>query len=96
MVDLPDGQELVFDMVNSNLIEVWRVIAEQERAIIRKRHEVAKSNVKKIGSPVLTFTANWDKVYVSWKTVEITAKTAMELTDSRHISFYKPVGITDE
>ena len=37
MMDLPEGQEWVFDMVNNILIEVLGTIAEQERETIRKR-----------------------------------------------------------
>lgn len=37
MMDLPEGQEWVFEMVNNILIEVLGTIAEQERKNIRKR-----------------------------------------------------------
>ena len=37
MMDLPEGQEWVFEMVNNILIEVLGTIAEQERETIRKR-----------------------------------------------------------
>ncbi|WP_191434638.1 recombinase family protein, partial [Flavonifractor sp. An112] len=37
MMELPAGQEWVFDMVNNILIEVLGTIAEQERETIRKR-----------------------------------------------------------
>ena len=42
------------------------------------------------------FPANWDKVYASWKAGEITAKKAMELTDTKRTSFYKLVSLMDE
>ena len=100
MMDLPEGQEWVFDMVNNILIEVLGTIAEQERETIRKRQaegiEAAKANGKKLGRPALTFPANWDKVYASWKSGEITAKTAMEMTDTKRTSFYKLVGMMEE
>jgi hypothetical protein len=87
-------------MVNNILIEVLGTIAEQERETIRKRQaegiEAAKANGKKLGRPALTFTANWDKVYASWKSGEITAKTAMEMTDTKRTSFYKLVGMMEE
>ena len=99
-MDLPEGQEWVFDMVNNILIEVLGTIAEQERETIRKRQaegiEAAKANGKKLGRPALTFPANWDKVYASWKAGEITAKTAMEMTDTKRTSFYKLVGMMEE
>ena len=49
-----------------------------------------------LGRPALTFPANWDKVYTSWKAGEITAKTAMEMTDTKRTSFYKLVGMMEE
>lgn len=100
MMDLPPGQEWVFEMVNNILIEVLGTIAEQERETIRKRQaegiEAAKQNGKKLGRPALTFPANWNEVYASWKAGEITAKTAMEQTNTKRTSFYKLVGMMEE
>ena len=100
MMDLPEGQEWVFEMVNNILIEVLGTIAEQERATIKQRQAegiaAAKEQGKKLGRPALTFPANWDKVYASWKAGEITAKKAMELTDTKRTSFYKLVSLMDE
>ena len=99
MMELPEGQEWVFDMVNNILIEVLGTIAEQERANIRQRQaegiEAAKANGKKLGRPALTFPANWNEVYTSWKAGEITAKAAMEQTGTKRTSFYKLVGMME-
>lgn len=99
MMDLPEGQEWVFEMVNNILIEVLGTIAEQERENIRKRQaegiEAARQNGKKLGRPALAFPANWDSVYNSWKMGEITAKTAMEQTGTKRTSFYKLVNLTE-
>lgn len=96
MIDLPQGQEWVFEMVNNILIEVLGTIAEQERATIKSRQaegiKAAKEKGKKLGRPALEFPANWNDVYSSWKAGEITAKRAMELTDTKRTSFYKLVG----
>ncbi|WP_347129202.1 recombinase family protein [Neglectibacter timonensis] len=93
MMDLPEGQEWVFEMVNNILIEVLGTIAEQERETIRKRQaegiEAAKQNGKKLGRPALEFPANWDEVYSSWRAGKITAKAAMERTGTKRTSFYK-------
>lgn len=93
MMDLPEGQEWVFEMVNNILIEVLGTIAEQERENIRRRQaegiEAAKQKGKKFGRPALAFPANWDTVYASWRAGEITAKTAMEQTGTKRTSFYK-------
>ena len=98
MMDLPEGQDWVFEMVNNILIEVLGTIAEQERETIRKRQaegiEAAKQKGKKLGRPALAFPDNWQSVYDSWQSGEITAKTAMELTNTKRTSFYKLVSMT--
>ena len=95
MMDLPEGQEWVFEMVNNILIEVLGTIAEQERETIRKRQaegiEAAKKKGKKFGRPAITFPENWDEVYAEWSAGKITAKRAMELTNTKRTSFYKLV-----
>ena len=52
MMDLPEGQEWVFEMVNNILIEVLGTIAEQERATIKSRQaegiKAAKEKGKKL------------------------------------------------
>ena len=99
LIDFKD-QTWVLEMVNNILIEVLGTIAEQERETIRKRQaegiEAAKQNGKKLGRPALTFPANWNEVYTSWKAGEITAKTAMEQTNTKRTSFYKLVGMMEE
>lgn len=99
MMELPQGQEWVFEMVNNILIEVLGTIAEQERETIRKRQaegiEAAKANGKTLGRPALQFPDNWKEVYASWKAGAITAKTAMEQTQTKRTSFYKLVKITE-
>lgn len=98
MMDLPEGQEWVFEMVNNILIEVLGTIAEQERATIKSRQaegiNTAKSKGVKFGRPVLQFPANWNEVYTQWKNGEITAKVAMEKTGTKRTSFYKLVKLS--
>ena len=99
MMDLPEGQEWVFEMVNNILIEVLGTIAEQERETIRKRQaegiRAAKAKGKKLGRPALQFPTNWKPVYTAWKAGQITAKTAMEQTNTKRTSFYKLVKLTE-
>lgn len=99
MMDLPEGQEWVFEMVNNILIEVLGTIAEQERETIRKRQaegiRAAKAKGKKLGRPALQFPTNWKPVYTAWKSGQITAKTAMEQTRTKRTSFYKLVKLTE-
>ena len=99
MMDLPEGQEWVFEMVNNILIEVLGTIAEQERVTLRRRQAEgiaeAKKRGKHLGRPALTFPANWDPVYRQWKAGEITAKEAMLQTGVKRTSFYKLVHLTE-
>lgn len=98
MMDLPEGQEWVFEMVNNILIEVLGTIAEQERATIKSRQaegiNTAKVKGVKFGRPALQFPANWNEVYTQWKNGEITAKVAMEKTGTKRTSFYKLVKLS--
>lgn len=96
MMELPAGQEWVFEMVNNILIEVLGTIAEQERTAIRQRQregiESARSKGKHLGRPPLVRPANWNEVIASWQQGEITAKRAMELTGLKRSSFYRFAG----
>lgn len=95
MMDLPVGQEWVFEMVNNILIEVLGTIAEQERQTIRQRQAEgiaeAKRQGKHLGRPSIEFPDNWNTVYTSWKNGDITAKEAMIQTNTKRTSFYKLV-----
>ncbi len=93
MMDLPKGQEWVFDMVNNILIEVLGTIAEQERITIRSRQregiDAARKNGKHLGRPKTVKPDNWDEVYNQWKSKNITAREAMkQLGVSKNI-FYR-------
>lgn len=100
MMDLPEGQEWVFEMVNNILIEVLGTIAEQERETTHQRQAegiaAAKAKGVKLGRPALTVPANWDEVYSAWKAGEITAKEAMERTGTKRTSFYKLAGMMEK
>ena len=62
MMDLPEGQEWVFEMVNNILIEVLGTIAEQERTTIKQRQAegiaAAKAKGKKLLLPVDSVVIN--------------------------------------
>lgn len=93
LLDVPTGQEWVFDMVNNILIEVLGTIAEQERQTIRKRQAegiaAAKSKGRHLGRPQAVFPANWGEVHGSWKRGEITAVEAMRRMELKRSTFYK-------
>lgn len=93
MLDLPEGQEWVFEMVNNILIEVLGTIAEQERETIHTRQaegiSVAKQRGVVFGRPKAEYPDNWDEVIKRWREGEITATKAMELTNTKRTTFYK-------
>lgn len=95
MMDLPEGQEWVFDMVNNILIEVLGTIAEQERHTIRKRQregiDAAKAKGKHMGRPKLVMPDNWYEIVSNWKNKKITARKAMKELGISKSSFYKLV-----
>lgn len=93
MMDFPEGQEWVFDMVNNILIEVLGAIAEQERLTIHKRQregiEAAKAKGKHLGRPKAVKPDNWDEVIAEWKCGNITARRAYETLGVSKSLFYK-------
>ena len=95
MIDFPEGQEWVLDMVNNILIEVLSSIAQQERETIHARQAegiaAAKANGKYLGRPIVQMPDNWAEVMRRWKNGEITAVKAMELTRLKRSTFYKLV-----
>lgn len=95
MMELPEGQEWVFDMVNNILIEVLGTIAQQERETIKSRQAegiaVAKAKGVKFGRPQAAYPDNWLPVIKRWQSGEITATKAMELTQTKRTTFYKLV-----
>lgn len=96
MIQIPDGQEWVLEMVNNILIEVLSSIAEQERLTIRQRQSegiaAAKEKGKHLGRPQAIFPERWETVYTAWKNGGITAVRAMEELGLKRSTFYKLVG----
>lgn len=93
MMELPEGQEWVFEMVNNILIEVLGTIAEQERETIRRRQregiEAAKAKGKHLGRPSTKKPENWDEVLSLWRSGEITSNEARKRLRMKKAAFYK-------
>ena len=93
LMEYPEGQEWIFDMVNNVLIEVLGSIAEQERITIHQRQaegiEAAKAKGKHLGRPQAVKPDNWDDVISDWRNGEITAVEAMRQTGLKRTTFYK-------
>lgn len=93
LVEVPEGQQWIIEMIQNILIEVLSSIAEQERLTIRKRQregiEAAKKKGKHIGRPPLAEPDNFKEVYREWKAGSITAKEAMKAAGMKKTSFYR-------
>lgn len=93
MMDLPEGQEWVFEMVNNILIEVLGTIAEQERESIKQRQAegIAAAKEKGVykGRKEVEKPIEWDSVIAEWQSGAITATKAMEILDMKRTTFYK-------
>lgn len=93
LIDVPQGQAWIMEMVTNILIEVLASIAEQERLTIRKRQregiDAAKKKGKHLGRPRVNTPDNMDDVLGEWKKGQISAKEAMRLTGLKRSSFYK-------
>ena len=93
MIDFPDGQEWVMEMVNNILIEVLGTIAEQERNSIKQRQAegiaAAKQKGAELGRPKAQKPENWDSVIAEMKAGNITATKAMEMLNMKRTTFYK-------
>lgn len=96
LIEPPEGQEWIIEMINTILIEVLASMAEQERLTTHARQQegiaAAKAKGKHLGRPKATFPPNWDEVYQKWTSKEITAVEAMRLLGIKKSTFYKLVG----
>lgn len=95
LMDVPEGQEWIFEMVNNIIIEVLSSIAQQERETMRQRQREgiasAKAKGKHLGRPKTEFPDRWEEIYSSWKQGHITAVCAMELSGLKRSTFYRLV-----
>ena len=95
MIQVPDGQEWIIEMINNILIEVLSSIAQQEREMIRTRQregiDAAKEAGKTFGRPKAVVPDNFSAVVKDWQDGKITAKEAMNLTGLKRSSFYLAV-----
>lgn len=94
MIEVPEGQEWIIDMVTNILVEVLASIAEQERQTIRRRQregiDAAKKSGKKFGRPRKE-VEDWDNVYYQWSQKKITAQKAASILKISRTQFYKLV-----
>ncbi len=93
MVDLPDGQDWVFDMVNNVLLEVLASLAEQERRTIRQRQAegiaAAHARGRKFGRPEIPIPENFPAQLERIKRHEISARKLMQELGLKRSTYYK-------
>ena len=95
LIEVPEGQEWILDMITNILVEVLSSIAEQERLTIRRRQReginAANAKGKHLGRPRMEIPGEFPEVYEQWKKGEITAVWAMKKLGMKRTSFYKQV-----
>lgn len=95
LIEVPEGQEWIQDMVTNILVEVLSSIAEQERITIKKRQkegiEAAKAKGKHLGRPKIVIPENFQYIHDIWRKGDITAKEAMKQLKLSSSSFYRIV-----
>ena len=103
LMEWPEGQELMQDTITNIIIELYGMMAEQERTNIRKRQREGldamatdergrRISMKKgthAGRPDIQRPANWEEVTAAWRAGTITAAEAMKRTGMKRTSFYK-------
>ncbi len=93
MIQVPEGQEWITEMINNILIEVLSSMAEQERLTIHKRQrqgiEAAKEKGKHLGRPYSELPKNADYVLELWKNKEIGTKEACNRLGVTKTTFYR-------
>lgn len=95
MIQVPDKQDWILDMINNILVEVLASIAEQERTMIRQRQregiDIAKAQGRNLGRPKKAYPLNWEEYYYQWRSNKITAKQMMNELKLKPTTFYKLV-----
>lgn len=101
MIDFPEGNEWVMEMINNILIEVLASIAQQERETLLQRQaegiKAAKKKGKHLGRPAINLDTlskeqrkNLDEYYPQWKEGKITAvKFYEDILNLTKSTFYK-------
>jgi DNA invertase Pin-like site-specific DNA recombinase len=100
LIEVPEGQEWIREMITNILLEVLSSMAEQERLTIRKRQAegiaAAKAKGKHLGRPKLKMPDAFPVYHSEWKAGRITARQAMRALDMCSSSFYKLVKLYEK
>ncbi len=95
LIEVPEGQQWIIEMIQNILIEVLSSMAEQERIMIKQRQrqgiEAAKAKGKHLGRPRIKMPAEFEEVYHIWKQGNMTAVDAMNRMNLSSSTFYRMV-----
>ena len=93
LLNTENKDDLTANLINDVVLELLSYVAESERKNTKQRQKegikVAKDKGVKFGRPSVELPDNWNSVIKDWKAGKITAKQAMELTNTKRTSFYK-------
>ena len=93
LIEVPEGQEWIREMITNILVEVLSSMAEQERLTIRRRQregiDAAKAKGKHLGRPRAVMPEHFPRIHDEWKQGKITTKRAMEILELKPTTFYR-------
>ena len=84
-------------LISNVVFELLSYLSEKERLKIRQRQQEGINMLKEkngghgVGRPKISYPENFEEVYKTWKSGEITAKLAMQKLDLKKSTFYKLV-----
>ena len=95
MIQVPEGQEWITEMINNILIEILSSMAEQERLnIIRRQRQgidAAKAKGKHLGRPFIELPKNTEVVLELWKNKKIGTLDACKKLGISKTTFYRTI-----
>ena len=96
LIDVTESNKWVIELINQILIEVYAAMAEQELEKRAKRQKegiaVAMDKGIKFGRPSIEINeTEFETVYLSWKSKEITGRQAMKILELKPNTFYRRV-----
>ena len=95
LIEVPEGQQWIVEMIQNILVEVLASIAEQERLTIRKRQQegiiAARKKGKHLGRPEIKIPIEFPRMYQQWKSGNMTAVDVMKQLGLSSSTFYRMV-----
>ena len=93
LLDTRQGRDLTGTLIADIVLQLLSYVAQTEREFIRQRQAegiaAAKAKGVQLGRKPLDIPANFDAVYIQWKTGEISARCAGRALGVSHHTFVK-------